>query len=74
MSKVVNKNNLVDYMMGFEDGGLTDVDIIDLFSYLIKTEQAWRLQGMYGRFANDLIKNNVIDKKGKILIDTDEYK
>ena len=72
MNKVVNKNNLVDYIMGFEDGSLTTVDIVDLFSYLIKTGQAWHLQGMYGRYANDLINNDIIDKKGKIL--KDEYK
>ena len=72
MNKVVNKNNLVDYIMGFEDGSLTTVDIVDLFSYLIKTGQACHLQGMYGRYANDLINNDIIDKKGKIL--KDEYK
>ena len=62
----VNESNLVDYIMAFEGGTPSNDDVLELFSYLIKTGQAWRLQGMYGRQAASFIESGVIDRKGKI--------
>jgi len=53
--------------MAFEDGELSDNEIIELFSELIKSGMAWQLQGFYGRFARDLIEQGYLSKDGKIL-------
>ena len=42
----------IDLIMAFEDGTLTDKQIIDLFAMLIKDGSAWTLQGSYGYTAN----------------------
>jgi len=62
----INAKNLVDYIMAFEEGSLSDKDVVKLFSYLVKTGKAWTLQGFYGRTAMNLIEQGYIDKSGKI--------
>jgi hypothetical protein len=63
----VTADNLIDYIMRYEDGRISEGDYLKLFSYLIKTGQAWSLQGsLYGRPAHDLIESGVISKTGKI--------
>jgi len=62
----VNKDNLVNYIMDYEGGDPTVEDVVNLFSYLVETGQAWTLQGMYGRQAQRLIEAGILDKKGKI--------
>ena len=62
----VNKDNLVNYIMDYEGGDPTVEDVVNLFSYLVKTGQAWSLQGMYGRQAQRLIEAGILDKKGNI--------
>ena len=59
--------NLVDKIICFEAGELSDKDLIELFAELIKTGQAWTLQGMYGRMAQKLIDAGYIDRKGNII-------
>ena len=63
----VNSKNLVNYIMEFEGGNPTSEDTMHLFSYLIKTGQAWTLQGMYGRTAKAMIDAGYLDKQGNIL-------
>jgi len=62
----VHAGNVVDYIMDYEAGDQEVKDTIDLFSYLIKTRQCYRLQGHYGRTACSIIKAGIIDTKGKI--------
>jgi hypothetical protein len=64
--------NLVSMMMDFENGNLSEVDTVKMFSHLIKTRMAWSLQGFYGRTAHNLIESGVLDRKGAILIDLGE--
>ena len=52
--------------MEYEGGNPTVKEMLELFGYLIKTGQAWSLQGMYGRQASALIENGWINKKGII--------
>jgi hypothetical protein len=63
---VVNATNLVNYIMDFEGGNMTYAEFVSLFSYLVKSGQAWTLQGMYGRQASTLIDNGIISKTGVI--------
>lgn len=64
----VTDKNLVDYILGYEEGRLSPQEILELFSYLIRTGKAWSLQGsIYGRPAKRLIDAGYIDKKGRIL-------
>lgn len=57
--------DLVDKIIKYEDGELSEVDTISLFSELIKTGKAWSLQGHYGRTAKNLIDQGLLDNKGK---------
>lgn len=66
-AKEVTAGNVVDYIMSYEEGTISKEDFLRMFSYLIKTGQAWSLQGsLYGRPAANLIESGVISKQGKI--------
>lgn len=57
----------VGLIIEYESGQMSDKATIKLFSELIKTGDAWTLQGSYGRMAKALIDAGYIDKQGKIL-------
>jgi hypothetical protein len=57
---------LVDKIIAFESGDLNNEGILELFSELIKTGQAWSLQGCYGRTAQGLIDKGLINTQGII--------
>lgn len=46
---------MIEQIIAFEDGTLSEDDTISLFQELINTGQAWSLQGFYGRTAAALI-------------------
>ena len=56
---VITAENSLDYMMQFEDGTIASPDGVKLFQYLIDTGLAWKLQGVYGRTAKQLIDNGL---------------
>jgi len=56
----------IDQIIAFEQGELDDISTINMFAKLIKTGMAWQLQGFYGRTANALIENNIINQQGEI--------
>ena len=58
---------LIDSIIAYETGELRAEDTLKLFAELIKTGQAYTLQGHYGRTAGALIKGGYIDRQGKIL-------
>lgn len=58
--------NIVDWIMQFESGEISEKNFFKLFSHLIKTGMAWTLQGFYGRTANAVIKQGYIDKQGNV--------
>jgi hypothetical protein len=58
---------LVNKVIAYENGEMSPEDTVSFFADLIKTGDAWRLQGHYGRRAASLIEAGVIDKQGNIL-------
>jgi len=59
--------DLIDYIIDYESGTLSDQDTLQMFSYIIKTGKAWSLQGHYGRTASSLIEDGWLDRQGNIL-------
>jgi hypothetical protein len=43
-------------IIAYEDGMLSEDEILELFQHLVNTGLAWTLQGSYGRMAQRLIE------------------
>jgi hypothetical protein len=63
----------IDAIIDYESGELNDKETLELFSTLIKSGMAWKLQGSYGRMASSLIEGSYIDRDGTILKDLEDY-
>lgn len=57
--------DLTSEIIAWEDGTLGESDTIKLFQRLIDSGMAWKLQGVYGRTANDLIEAGLCHLKGQ---------
>ncbi len=57
---------LVNLIIDYEAGELEDSRLLDLFAELIRSGDAWSLQGHYGRTARDIIDAGLIDEDGTI--------
>lgn len=54
----------VGAIMDFETGNLNDgVGVITLFQYLLDTGMCWNLQGSYGRTAQAMLDNGLIERR-----------
>lgn len=60
---------MLETMMKYENGELTEVEEIKMFSELVSSGLAWKLQGFYGRAAARVIEAGIIDRNGMILVD-----
>lgn len=45
----------IDKIMAYESGDLSDEEYLELFQNLVDSGLAWKLQGHYGRTAQNLI-------------------
>jgi len=61
------KLDLVDSIIAYESGELEAEATLELFAELIRTGQAWTLQGHYGRTATQLIEQGYISTSGEVL-------
>jgi hypothetical protein len=50
------KGDIVDKIIDYEGGEMSDDEIITFFQELINSGMAWQLQGSYGRMATRLIE------------------
>jgi hypothetical protein len=55
----------IDTLIAYESGELTDAQTINFFAELIKTKQAWSLQGSYNRMAEAMITAGFITPEGE---------
>jgi hypothetical protein len=59
-------SNLVDKIIAYESGDMTGAEMVYLFSELVRSGQAWSLQGHYGRMAHRLIELGILMPDGDI--------
>ena len=52
--------DLVNALIGLDEGTLDDDELVELFQHLVDTGLAWQLQGRIGRQAADMIEAGVI--------------
>ena len=60
--------DLTDDIIAYEQGDLGEIQTLRLFCELIKSGQAWRLQGSYGRTAQALIDSGRITEDGHLVM------
>ena len=61
-------STLVDNIIAYEQGELSDQEVVRLFADLVRSGMAWSLQGSYGRTATALIKEGWIDREGNVTL------
>lgn len=54
--------NIIDGIIAYEEGRLTEEEVIELFQALVDSGLAWTLQGRYGRTARALIEAGLCHK------------
>lgn len=52
---------MVDDIIAYETGGLTDAQMKKMFQKMVNTGQVWSLQGSYGRTAKALLDAGEIE-------------
>ena len=57
------KNDIVDKIIAFEEGLLSEQETIDFFQEMIDDGMVWRLQGSYGSMAQALIDAGLCQSK-----------
>jgi hypothetical protein len=56
-----SENTVVDNIIRYENGVMSEEEIVTLFQELINTGLAWKLQGHYGRTAMYLIEEGLCE-------------
>jgi hypothetical protein len=55
--------DVVDFILRFEDGDLSDEETIRLFQYLTDIGTVWKLPGRYGRLASMLLSGGKLRQR-----------
>lgn len=58
--KKAGKGRVIDRIVQFEAGELSESETIELFQDLVNSGMAWSLQGSYGRIAEQFIRDGII--------------
>lgn len=53
----------IDKVIKYENGEMSEQEIIDFFQELVDSGMAWELQGSYGRMAMHLVESGLISMK-----------
>lgn len=61
------KSDTVTKIIQYENGEMSQDEILEFFAQLIKDGTCWHLQGSYGRTAQSFIDSGFIDSNGNIL-------
>lgn len=64
---MVRTKDLVDQIMEYESGMLSDPETLEMFSTIVKEKLQYSLQGHYGRTASALIEDGWLNREGNIL-------
>jgi hypothetical protein len=56
----MKSGDLIDSIMKYEEGKMSEKEEISFFQYLVNSGVAWTLQGHYGRTAMDLIEEGLV--------------
>lgn len=59
--------NMCDKVIRYENGEMSEQETLEFFAELVKSGDAWTLQGCYGRMAHNLIESGFLDRNGNIL-------
>jgi hypothetical protein len=62
----------IDDIIRYEDGGMTEAEVIEFFQNLVDTGLAWKLQGSYGRTAKELINYGWVKTPAEEIFGNDE--
>jgi polyhydroxyalkanoate synthesis regulator phasin len=57
--KPEGKQDMVDKIIKYENGNMTNEETIKFFQELIDSGMAWKLQGHYGRTATHLLEEGL---------------
>jgi len=52
--------DFINDVIKYEEGNMTDEEVISFFQYLVNSGIAWTLQGHYGRMAKHLLEEELI--------------
>lgn len=58
--KTLDSFNACGIIEGFTKENATEEEILTAFQFLVDNGSVWKLQGFYGRTANDLIEQGII--------------
>ena len=51
---------MTEKIIAYENGNMTDGEVVAFFQQLVDTGLAWSLQGLYGRMAAHLISEGLV--------------